>query len=578
MATFESLPGDICFLILSSLPTIRSLRSLCQASEVYDALFLSHKTSIESAVSLREALEHYSSEAVWLAQYHDRLRGSIGDPDEEVPLALLAYMSYPNPPPPIKLSNFEQQSGPDFSTQAPVEQFSKAIESELRNIGQTPDSNVRPRNYSGPALRKESREKIARCHKTIIDIYERFVKQEVSRRRGSSTYKLPGKRQARRMSSVRPALENTYLWVSPKEEERIIEALYRFFVGFSVIGSLTSNSYHPSVNYAIRAWGLWGAIGVRAVRDFLENKICRSQSRDPTKLQLDTHDHNFLLLYEFPENLSMWIDPETPLQRLEARANTIRKQLETNPAFFYGEDGWRRFDTMYISLDLFMTHPRGHDFKVESAEYCYRDGEKVRFLEPLQIARQTHKLRCPDKDPEVFLVPAEDNLGRRLARTGRFDLHAALWDNETLKVWGYGYCKWRIHCPDSDYYYVFGDDYIDEAEYWDPNSDVWEPGLWVEGEEDVEEKFDRYRDQTKWRGERGGKRGKGTRTLTVMKQGAGGSRSGSKSRPEKNVQSEVGDIDEYFRELAVLDSTSRGDGVDGGLPALPLPLPKENRM
>ncbi|KAK6529560.1 hypothetical protein TWF281_008731 [Arthrobotrys megalospora] len=546
MATFESLPMDIKFLIFCSLPTVRSLKSLCQASASYNLAFLSHRSLIESTLFLQEALTLYPSEAIWLAHYHDRLRNSeIDNFTEELSLALLEYASYPDPPPSIKISDFGWRFGGEI--ESPERLFRSAIINEHLKLYDIPGSDGR-RNYTGPNLPSEHKRKIVGYHRAIVDIYERFVSREIQKRAPAA----PKQPKNRKVINAGP---ETYLWGSPEEEERIILALYRFFAGCDMVIFAPREVAWDFGNYILRIWGFWGTVGVRAVRDFLVQEIKQNQGLTMLTKYLYTQDPRFPLLYEFPENLPMWIDGRVEKEHLKKRARSIRHEIRTKKPYFYNliDCKWHK---LYFTPFYHFNAGYEPDYESGWAQGFKRNGEEVRVLKPNNSP--SHKnpdvqmgKRPVDPNAGPVVIPFADGEDCLSAQKENVDIYAGLWDNKRLEGWGYDYCEWVL----------------EDLGYSDYDSDCGQtPPEWIEylireEEDDTRLENLRHREWRKKEGKRGGKQ-----KATMGKPGTnetrtGGNRSKSRSRPKKNEQVRVEDIAEYFLEMAVLDDTSKGEDV-----------------
>ncbi|KAK6360179.1 hypothetical protein TWF730_006330 [Orbilia blumenaviensis] len=611
MAAFESLPDDIIILTLCYL-TVRGLKAVCRASKVYNAVFLCHRSLIESKIFLQEALGRYAAEAIWLSRHHDELRNSVGHSRIQVCLAYADYVSYPDPSPFSELGKyrFPHSDDPDVVDEGAYDEFVSQVKHETCKLRARRDDDyfeISRQSYNGPQLSRDDRYKIVSYHRTVIYIYERFIQHEILRRettfcasaaqqsleksRGVSSEKHLGIRPPRRDRGC------IYLWASIEEEERIIESVYRFFVSFDMRASMEIGRHMLKPPYFFDLttfWNLWGIVGVRAIRDFLYEELYRSgrwQLSNPSWGQMSARDFRFPILYEFPENLILWLHPSTPFERLERRSKTIREECRTHTKAFYHYDYLKPRRCPHIPRFYFLSL---QPFMGESPEDCsnYCDDsmlnwkgtlvQRMRLLVPAKkywdvpegrrFATMSISIQKEGRYISEFLVSATDGLYPKHKMEDRFDLYAGLWDETRLQQWGYQFCHWHFQsfemvCFINPRYYV---NYVESQDYDDygyvPYFNYSYDDCQLEQDWEMEmdnmvhaeliapeEKIVRYKSQRKWKKERKEKREKRKTMPSIIKQGSRKSSPSAKLKSKRVMRLEIGNIDEHIQEMYMLE-------------------------
>ncbi|KAK6528404.1 hypothetical protein TWF281_009645 [Arthrobotrys megalospora] len=511
MATLDLLPVDLKFLILSSLTTIRSLRSLRKASLKYQAVFVEYQSLVESSVYCNEALDLYSRESLWLARYHNRLHtiDIVGSSKADIALqTALEYIAYPQLPPPPTGFQFNSTMGP---------RERRELEARFDSYASGFKTNQRCRSYK---LRKEDQERMAKHHKVIVGIFERFVKREL-------LIIAPEISTSDERGKVERAVESHCL-VSTGEEERIIEGIYRFFVGLNIAKYLPhsrgwNDSYQGAISSIPKLWGFWGTVAVQATREFLLDLIEMAGANHPAQ-KIRYHNGseysyyeepgisvpNLILFSGFPDNILHWIDgvyAEDP----QAKVEELQKAPDSDALF---TTPW---DTNFALFLSFRPWQYSYWGEVDEA-YLLRDGVSPRLQKP----------GTSGKRPEI---------------------RAGLWDNWRLEKYGYGYCSWSAFNDtgsDRRFYRYFPYITSDNPE-WDESYETES-----EGEEElVPEKFPRYKHQGKWRSAKGeGMNDKGGKGQAInVKAVKGGSSSNLEQRQVKQVKPEVERVEKYLQEL-----------------------------
>ncbi|KAK6527366.1 hypothetical protein TWF281_010546 [Arthrobotrys megalospora] len=197
-ANLDSLPIDIKFIIINFLPDLYGFRALCHVCPSYHSVYKAREIILEPSLLYNDAISKYPRECLWLARHHNKLHNI-----DRAVNAMLEYIIYPNKAP--KTLQFISQ----LDTYGYYNDNSQEVAAEIKHI-KTSETHKTPQNFL--ACGKDKRE-IARTHKAIVDIYKRLV--------GS---KLPNPRRGAPLSEIPPSAD---------EERRIMEAIYRFFIGIS---------------------------------------------------------------------------------------------------------------------------------------------------------------------------------------------------------------------------------------------------------------------------------------------------------------------------------------------------------
>ncbi|KAK6500859.1 hypothetical protein TWF506_003620 [Arthrobotrys conoides] len=506
MTTLESLPVDVKFILLSSLSTTRSLKSLCRASSIYNAVFIEYQSLVESSVYLNEALTRYPREAIWLTKYYQRLQAH--EDKSEVPLkAALEYITFPAPAPPVK--DFRVSRHDDWRVYNAGASRMKALVKNLHDDFNTPNP------HNNIELPTEVERSIIRYHRVIVNICQRLVKYELWRIAPDPPEVLDKYRIKNEPDS--------YFLVTEAEEGRIIEGLYRFFVGLEISQNAASVVVMSSIS---ELWGIWGVAAVRAAREFLLARIERAGGVNPEReiwyddstnygdgYELEEGSSFFsipslVLTYDFPDNIIPWLDGKYDGKHVP-RIQEILKITGQNSA---GSESW---DTTFAFFTQFV--PR-HNFNGNAARYS-RDGKEIWLKSP---------------------------------KTGRIDILASLWDHWRLKKYGYKFSEWgsrdlwddRVGFTYKSYEY----EYYKEDGYWDQ--------LVKADEENVApEKISRYKNQWKWSKDAKERKAanEGTKNRDAKgKRLRGGSPSNAGQRQMRPVKPEVEEVEEYLQELGDL--------------------------
>ncbi|KAK6504718.1 hypothetical protein TWF481_006657 [Arthrobotrys musiformis] len=235
MPTLDSLPVDVKFIILTSLSTVRSLKSLCRACPSYQTVFTTYQSLIESPVYLDEALGKYARESTWLARYAPQSHNLKNT--SAVPLKpAYEYVAYPDPVPALE--------GPQTITRnnwlyiIPETAEFLAFVRQLSSSRATKEDTTEFEPYNGyPHLQTDEKQAAVSYHKVICGVFQRFVKQELE-------FLTPDPLEKQRIRNE----PDVYFLATPDEEERIIRGLYRSFVGLQM-----SQIYQPASDRA--GWG-----------------------------------------------------------------------------------------------------------------------------------------------------------------------------------------------------------------------------------------------------------------------------------------------------------------------------------
>ncbi|KAF3290927.1 hypothetical protein TWF970_000185 [Orbilia oligospora] len=390
MTTLESLPVDIKFIILTSLPTVRSLKSLCRASSNYETVFVKHQSLVESSVYLTEALTRYSREALWLTQYYQQLH--THEDKLALPLkAILEYITYPESR--SLLENFkssEYAGWPVYSsTPSQFTDFAKVLSHDFNT----------PKVCDNIKIRKEDEKAIIKYHRTIVGIFQRFVKYELTRIAPDP----PGSLEKYKIRNE----SDGYFLASETEEERIIEGIYRFFVGLEISQNVPYEAVMSSIS---GLWGSWSVMAVRAIREFLLARIEKAGGHNE-EMEIWDDDlgyygdgvpedrlsiPNLVLNFDFPDNIISWIDGKYDKNHL-SRVQRILKTTGQSPL---GPDSWDTIFAFFTQFDPWYN---------ENPDRYTRDGKKMWLKSP---------------------------------KTGEINGTACLWDHWRLKMYGYTFSEW----------------------------------------------------------------------------------------------------------------------------------------
>ncbi|EGX48075.1 hypothetical protein AOL_s00081g179 [Orbilia oligospora ATCC 24927] len=363
MTTLESLPVDIKFIILTSLPTVRSLKSLCRASSNYETVFVKHQSLVESSVYLTEALTRYSREALWLTQYYQQLH--THEDKLALPLkAILEYITYPE-----SRSLLENFKSPEYagwpvysSTPSQFTDFAKVLSHDFNT----------PKVCDNIKIRKEDEKAIIKYHRTIVGIFQRFVKYELTRIAPDP----PGSLEKYKIRNE----SDGYFLVSETEEERIIEGIYRFFVGLEISQNVPYEAVMSSIS---GLWGSWSVMAVRAIREFLLARIEKAGGHNEEMEiwddDLGYYDDgvpedrlsipNLVLNFDFPDNIISWIDGKYDKNHL-SRVQRILKTTGQSPL---GPDSWDTIFAFFTQFDPWYN---------ENPDRYTRDGKKMWLKSP----------------------------------------------------------------------------------------------------------------------------------------------------------------------------------------------------
>ncbi|TGJ72318.1 hypothetical protein EYR41_004220 [Orbilia oligospora] len=107
---------------------------------------------------------------------------------------------------------------------------------------------------------------------------------------------------------------------SPRGKQRIILALYRFFVSCDLLLLLSEGPCGDSDDI-LKIWRFWRTISVRVVKDFLLKKVSRNGGwKIMSRLNNTSVDTRFPVIYEFSNKIPMRIDRRANREHLEKRA------------------------------------------------------------------------------------------------------------------------------------------------------------------------------------------------------------------------------------------------------------------
>ncbi|KAK6522793.1 hypothetical protein TWF281_002227 [Arthrobotrys megalospora] len=494
----ESLPVDIKFLILSSLNDVRSLYSLCEASPGFASVYDSHQSFIERRVYAHDALAHYRREALWLAVYREKLY-KYQPSSLEILQSLAEYKSYPEYP--------TQETLVYEMKLVPPNDLLRRDNIVLGRNGFQP----KRKSYAELLIREKELDLVAKNHKFIFQIYQRFVNIELLKKHTAS------------LSYLRPIpsnkLSRNFDAATEEEERRIVAALYRLLLLVNLFPHINN-----SVGELRQGWGFWENIHIRAVRDFLVDDIGSFVKSitgkdgmewiDPSTKYGDTFC--LLLLHEFPNCLSSGVDglwsaaqikKQIPRMYVSPQRNNVENQVQV--AKMLNIPPWQWYPEHDSTYSLYF---------LDVSHWGWNCGYRKETPKP------NRRLRRPTGDYYVrkrigerwkFVVFSDDGHPKDPMVAGPFaiDLTASVWDDRRLQRWGYEFCDWLLDsypgccwdCASLSYGRDGGDD--PELEYNE------------ESEEEIPERFAtrRYRSQEKERLAKGTKSAKGMRPKNYAK-------------------------------------------------------------
>ncbi|KAF3932927.1 hypothetical protein ABW20_dc0101024 [Dactylellina cionopaga] len=395
------LPDDIKYLILTSLPDVRSLNSLCKASPDYASLRDSFRSSIERKVYLADALK-YSRESVWVACHRDVLYRWY-TLENELQQAVDQYLGYMVP---TVAENGEVGRGGCYEVDIEVVQ-----------------------------------DKIISNHRYILSLYEEMVKRDLERREAVSTFlSLEGRtvEEARR--------EDTYFMkATATEEKRIVAGLYRSWViVLMTCQHKVTVDRRWYLGLVFSSWSFWEFMCIRAVQRMLWSEIYRVVEDtifdDAERLAIEEEGEvldyantytdvtgGLILLHDFPAQIHNWFEGNkatsgNPEQQKEAISH-IRELLDVKKKCMSLDIPFPNTN-VFDHYQEFLTRERTTpDDYIRCCGFRKRRLCRVgRTADAKKIEGKTYWIKGRD-----LLWPEESAL----------DLNACVWDNWRLKTWGH---------------------------------------------------------------------------------------------------------------------------------------------
>ncbi|KAK6500928.1 hypothetical protein TWF506_003686 [Arthrobotrys conoides] len=327
--------------------------------------------------------------------------------------------------------------------------------------------------YGGPVIfskQKEGRKKIVNHHKSVLQVSRRLVESKLSKRGRVKPY------WAKEEETIKEADELLYnsLTVSDAEEGRIIQAIYRFFVGINTTYVFFDESdYETGFKYGLESWGPRGIAAVRVVRDFFLEQLSKiedsSSYRRNWELGMDLDygrpinpilPSRMILYSEFPDRIIHWIDgqyiqdPGHFHNELEEIQNFVSESLgyRVRPerwgaeSLFFADADVRRSDGGNSILPPFVTSENETDFMYDQQwPWVHSDPRNKKGLPHHRSFARISGLRDFYEDVYVSRYERSRNaLKYPHGHTPPFDPKASIWDLNTVAELGYCFCRWRL--------------------------------------------------------------------------------------------------------------------------------------
>ncbi|KAK6520117.1 hypothetical protein TWF506_000403 [Arthrobotrys conoides] len=436
--TLESLPIDIKFSILTQLGDFRSLYSLCEASPVFASIYDTHQNLIDGEVCVRDAL-NYRREALWLAVYRNRLY-TFKPSGLQVLQSVAEYKSYPRPPTCATLrEELETATASSLLRRDNVDPDAFTAESDVQ---------FKYRNYSRYPIGKKEIDSMARTHRTVLEIYQRFTKTEILNKYRASRSPHAREQEAR---IEKISGRHRYCLATGNEERRIVTAIYRLLFIVNLYFHLPG-----CFKRILQDWGLWANIHIRAVRDFLVDEVEKVAEEIPDDRNIEWINSLYegsshygdvvglLLLHDLPDyqaicedNSPLWsptqLKRQLPFLHVRTDDDVLRISEKLNIPF------WG--NNYYASYSLYFMDVSGWD----------KDGKKARDTcipgLPLRVPRGKTFLRRGEGNGFcVYVVFGNDGHPTDSIMDQHFaiDLKASIWDSWRLNNWGYKSCDWQL--------------------------------------------------------------------------------------------------------------------------------------
>ncbi|KAF3159839.1 hypothetical protein TWF225_001458 [Orbilia oligospora] len=439
MPTLDSLPIDIKFIILSVLPTARCLKSLCYAFASYHSVYQSYHGLIESAVFYTECVERYTRDSVWLARYHTYLNRShyLLTRSRSKQLAKLEYILFPHAVP----------VSPDDDT---IYRISKLQEI----VKQIPEDAIK---YGSPLVfsqQKEGKKKIVKNHKTVLQISRRLAQSTLPKR---VQIKPCWAKEQEYVDEADELLDNC-LSISDAEERRIIQAIYRFFVGINVTDVFYDEwDYETGFRTGLNSWGSRGIAAVRVVRDFFLDKLgqieCSPSYLRDWELGIDLDGERpskpvlpsrIILLHEFPDSIISWIDGyyfQDP-KHFHDKLQEVQKSASESLGYLISFERWGA-ESLFFA-DTYVQHSEEEgDFRYHQQWSRGEPRNRNGLPHHRSFARSGYRVF----DEDVYASRYErlrNGLRHPHGHTPLFDPETSVWDFDTLDELGYCFCNWRL--------------------------------------------------------------------------------------------------------------------------------------
>ncbi|KAF3920241.1 hypothetical protein AA313_de0207597 [Arthrobotrys entomopaga] len=389
-----TLPDDIKYLILTSLPDLRSLKDLCKAAPIYAGIHTDFEFSIDRILYLRDALK-YSRESIWIAA-HRGLLYRYYTTEKEVQGTVDEYVDY-----------------------VPGVEGPGCYSTELRLL----------------------EDKIISNHRYLRAVYEELSQRQLKKRQDAAFeypfgYITAG--DAKRDQEY-------YLEASPGEEKKIMSSLYRSWV-ITLLTSLHKSTLQMDcyIGFIFGRWSFWEFMCVRAVQNMLWceiNQVIEDVIFDITnefdlvgEAEIVSFARNFtnstasvVLLHDFPAGMLSWFEQSKAESSnvSEQRRFLVKRMRELRDI-----PQCRELDIPIPNLGLFDFHRQFLMKNLPEDAYIRAwDFGKRRVVKPgrkvtvEKVGEKSYWIRGTD-----LTAPGDSAM----------DLHACIWDGWRLKCWGFG--------------------------------------------------------------------------------------------------------------------------------------------
>ncbi|KAF3932663.1 hypothetical protein ABW19_dt0201909 [Dactylella cylindrospora] len=418
MLNLLSLPPEIIYTILSQVSDLSTLRSLRLASSKFNAVFKQYQSTLSHKILLADALK-YERETVFLAVHFKTIYRYNFRPGD----MFAAGEQYYNYVQPAEVLNREFND-PDLVPRK-ASQLEDRYQCDVRALESTIVDN----------------------HRGIYAVYKLFLEEELSK---YPSYGVPGGGKDGDRAAKTSGHIN--LDIRRSEEERIIAALYRFWILMLITAQRPLWRFNSNrvLFHIATTWTFRQCMAVLVVQEFLtgalrraleppaeevlqrllvENKITRSP--DLGYGPRSVYDSNMfpeylmvsILLYEFPSRIASWIS-DGPAQVEENLSNFLK-----------------------VSSDLRFPNAKEDDVPLPCVSFTFvirgflraqiaNGGLHFTGQEPLRICKPGRGSYTEPASPGVWIGRCElqepyENI----------DIQACLWDDWRLENWGYEFPK-----------------------------------------------------------------------------------------------------------------------------------------